>query len=254
MHHAHNVATVFVNVSIVFFVILIGLYLYAVIQSNKRLSRWPHFKTVSFLLGSAIVVSGLLLTKSTTATFTTHMIVHLCLGMLGPLLIVMATPVRLLLRALPTRQARQMTAYLKSGFVRYITNPFVTTTFHIGGLWLLYTTTLYTMMHMHWQLYFIVHVHMFIAGYLFVQSIVRLDVKVHEQSFRTLAVILIAAMFGHSLLAKYLYMHPPIGVIAEDAQLASQVMYYSGDIVDAVIITLLCMQWYRAQGKVYLEN
>ncbi|GAC1495653.1 MAG: hypothetical protein NVS2B15_17670 [Pseudarthrobacter sp.] len=45
---------------------------------------------------------------------------------------------------------------------------------------------------------------------------------------------------------KYLYAHPPAGVPEAQAQAGSQLMYYGGDGLDLIIITILCYRWYHA--------
>mgnify|MGYP003446024625 FL=1 len=60
------------------------------------------------------------------------------------------------------------------------------------------------------------------------------------------AVVLIVALAGHSILAKYLYAYPPIGISKQQAERGSMLMYYGGDIIDAILIFILCFQWYKA--------
>ena len=45
---------------------------------------------------------------------------------------------------------------------------------------------------------------------------------------------------------KLLCLHPPQGVSEQQAQIAGMMMYYGGDLIDALLITMLCYQWYKA--------
>lgn len=58
--------------------------------------------------------------------------------------------------------------------------------------------------------------------------------------------MLVAFVAAHSILAKWLYAHPPPGVEPRDAEVGAQLMYYGGDVVDVTLILLLCLGWYRA--------
>ena len=96
---------------------------------------------------------------------------HLLLGMLAPLLIALSAPMTLLLRTLNVNYARKLSRLLRSHPIRFFSHPIVASILNIGGLWLLYTTNLYTAMHGNLLLHIIVHIHVFIAGYLFTISI-----------------------------------------------------------------------------------
>ena len=87
------------------------------------------------------------------------------------------------------------------------------------------------------------------AGYLFTASLIGLDPNPHRAGFLLRAAVLVAAIAGHGILAKYLYAHPPDDIPLTEAQSGSMLMYYGGDIADAFLIGILCLQWYRAAGK-----
>lgn len=224
------------------------LYVSAVLFTNRTYSRWPVSRTIFWAFGcvcALLAISGPLAERAST-DFTAHMIGHLFLGMLAPLLMALALPMTLLLRTLPTAKARLLTRLLKSWPIRILTHPLIAALLNVGGLWLLYTTELYVRMHENLLLHVLVHLHVWIAGYLFTISILYFDPVYHRVSFRLRAIVLISSLAGHSILAKYLYAHPPIGVPLPQAEQGSMLMYYGGDAIDAVIIFLLCLQWYKA--------
>lgn len=231
-----------------FFCILLIMYISATIFTNRRYKRWPLHRTVCWSLGILLAlfsVAGPLATRATT-DFTAHMFSHLLLGMLAPLLMVFAAPITLLLRTLSIPLARVFASFLRSWPSRIVTHPIVTTFLNIGGLWLLYTTDIYALMHENTFIHVIIHLHIFIAAYLFTVSIIYFDPVFHRKSFQYRAIMLIIALAGHGILSKYIYAHPPVGVPLEQAELGSMMMYYGGDVIDAVIIFFLCLQWFRA--------
>ena len=251
MHTHHEVASTHTSeltVPLLFlFSVLILLYIVAVVITNRQYKKWPHYRVVSWCIGmllAAITVVGPLAERAHT-DFTIHMLAHLLLGMLAPLLIVLSAPITLLLRTLSTRMARGVTKLLRSWPSRFITDPVVATMLNVGGLWLLYTTNLFALMHENNFVYVMVHVHIFLAGYVFTVSMIYIDPVYHRKSFIYRAVVLVIALAGHGILAKYLFATPPTGVPIDQAEQGSMLMYYGGDFVDAIIIFILCLQWYK---------
>ncbi|WP_409291664.1 cytochrome c oxidase assembly protein [Peribacillus sp. SCS-37] len=224
------------------------LYAFAAYYSSRRYKSWPWRRIFNFAAGSLCAlaaVTGPLADLSHT-DFRAHMAGHVLLGMLAPLLMVTGAPMTLLLRSLSTSAARRLTSFLKGGLPHLFFHPVFAAVLNLGGLWVLYATPLFSVMHKNIFLYFIVHLHIFWAGFLFTAAIIYIDPVHHRTSpgFRT--AVLILFMAGHSILSKYLYAHPPGGVPAEEAETGGMIMYYAGDVIDAVIIVILCFQWYRA--------
>jgi putative membrane protein len=174
------------------------------------------------------------------------MVVHLLLGMVAPLLLTLAAPITVLLRALPVPRARQVSHLLSTRPVRVLTEPVVAALLNVGGMWLLYTTPLYPAMHHHPIVFAVVHLHLFAAGCLFTVAIVSRDPMPHRRSHAHRALVLVLALAAHDILAKYLYAHPPLQVDATSAETGAMIMYYGGDAVELVLIWLLCASWYRA--------
>ena len=145
--------------------------------------------------------------------------------------------------------ARGVSRLLAGNPARFVTEPSVAAVLSVGGLWVLYLTDLYPAMHHDPVVHVVVHVHLFVAGYLFTIAMVSVDPLPHRRSDLHRAVVLILALAAHDILAKYLYAHPPIGVAAADAETGAMVMYYGGDAVDVAIMVLLCARWYRIAGR-----
>ena len=217
------------------------------IRSSRRRGRWPFPRTAEWLSGVAVAAGAVhLALPPVGAGFVGHMASHLLLGMLAPLLLVLAAPGTLALRSLPVVPARRLSGVLRSGPVRVLTHPIPAAVLNVGGLWLLYATPLYGAMHANPLLLAAVHAHVFAAGYLFTFSIAGPDPAPHRPALAVRAVVLLAAIAGHSVLAKYLYAHPPGGVSAADATTGSQLMYYGGDAIELCLIVALGAAWYRS--------
>lgn len=230
----------------------ITLYLYGVHRSDqqKRLRKFPRLRIVSWVSGTVLSASALVgpMAVLSHEHFTWHMIGHLFVGMAGPLLMALGAPVTLLLRTLPVRQARQVSRLLRSRLAGFYTHPINAIVLNIGGLWLLYTTGLFEMMHHSVWLHILIHIHVFVAGYLFTISMLYIDPLSRRFSYLYRTVIFIFVLAGHGILSKFLYAYPPSGVPVEEARTGAMLMYYGGDAIDLFIIILLFRGWYRSTG------
>ncbi len=178
--------------------------------------------------------------------FTAHMVGHLLLGMIAPILLVLAAPITLALRTLDVQSARRLSNLLKSCPLRILSNPITASALNIGGLWILYTTALYGLMHQNALLHALVHFHVFIAGYLFTASMIYMDPAPHRFSFMFRAIVFTISLAGHDVLSKYIFAHPPSGVTKEQAENGGMLMYYAGDAIDVALICIPCYQWFKA--------
>jgi putative membrane protein len=224
-------------------------YLIAVAATFRRRGVWPARRTVFWLAGigaAAAAVAGPVADAGRT-DFTAHMAGHLLLGMAAPLLLVCAAPVSLALRYLRPGAARALVRVLRSAPVRVLTHPVTAAVLNVGGLWVFYTTGLYQVS-MHTEaLHLLVSAHMLGAGYLLTAALIGIDPDPHRAGYRPRAAVLVAALAGHDILAKSLYAVPPAGVpeAQAQAQAGAQLMYYGGDTIDLIIITIFCYRWYR---------
>lgn len=228
---------------LVLFGLLAG-YLVAVRVAGRRGRPWPWWRTAAW--GAGLACAALAVLRPPGAGFVAHMAGHLLLGMLAPLLMVLGAPVTVLLRALPVRRARRLSRVLSGAPVRVLTHPVTAAVLNGGGLWLLYTTGLYEASGSHPAVHAAVHVHVFAAGYLFTAAVLGVDPAPHLPGHATRAAVLVIFLAAHGILAKHLYGHPPAGIAAGEAQAGAMLMYYGGDLIDLVLIVLLCRRWYAA--------
>ena len=225
----------------------LGGYLAAVAGAARRGRRWPWWRTAAWCAGVAVAATAVLGPAATAGhDLVAHMVAHLLLGMLAPLLLVVGRPVTVLVRALPVTAARRVSRVLASTPVRVLTHPVTAVVLDAGGLWLLYTTGLYAAMGTHDGLHLLVHVHLFFAGYLLTAAVVGGDPAPHRPGPAVRAAALVTFIAVHAILAKHLYAHPPTGVPTGQAENAAMLMYYGGDLIHLVLIVMVCGQWYTA--------
>lgn len=225
------------------------LYLVGALSQTRRgRPPWPLWRTASWMLGLALVLSTLVgpLAAAAHDDFVLHMLSHLIVGMLAPILLVVAAPVTLALRTLEITQARRLSGLLRSPLPRFLIHPVVSAVINVGSLWVLYTTPAFTLMMSHPLWHAVILMHFLVAGYLFAASIVGTDPAPHRTSFRFRLAVLVLAEAGHSILAKAVYVAAPPNVTPSEARDAAQLMYYGGDLIELVLIALFCAKWYVA--------
>lgn len=232
----------------VVFIFLLTAYITAVIITNQRFKKWPIFRMICWTIGMIIALAAVVgpLANIAHSSFTAHMVSHLLLSMVAPIFLAIAKPITLLLRTANTLIARKLTSILKSRLLKFVSHPITAAVLNVGGLWLLYTTNLFVYMHENAFFALFVHLHFFIAGYVFTISIIYFDPVYHQYSYRFRAAVLIIAIAGHDILSKYMYANPPVGVSQQEAEMGSMVMYYAGDWIEVALIIIFCWQWYKS--------
>jgi len=234
----------------------VAAYLLVVLRLRCREISWPARRTAAWVVGWASVGVALVgpVADSAHDDFVAHMAAHVLLGMLGPLLLVLAAPVTLALRMLPVPAARRLARTLASPPLAVLTNPFVAGVLDIGGLWVLYRTGLYAATHTEPALHVLVHAHVLAAGYLFTFAVLGgPDPARHRASPPWRAGALVLAIAAHNILAKVIYADPPDGVPVERARAGAELMYYAGAPVEIAVLVLVCRPWLlprpRARGS-----
>ncbi|MGM9950331.1 MAG: cytochrome c oxidase assembly protein [Lysinibacillus sp.] len=221
------------------------------VMAAEAKGKWPIKRGLYWAIGAACIAFSITgsLAHEAHHHFVAHMMVHLLLGMAAPLFFVLAKPLTLLLRIMPVKTARGMMRLSKTRYARLVSHPITAALLNAGGLWLLYTTDLYMMMHMSMAVHYLVHLHIFLAGYLFTHALLSVDFNPHRASWMMRSVVLVLSIAAHNILAKWLYANPPHMATAWQAETGAQWMYYGGGVVELLIIILLCHEWYRAMQK-----
>jgi putative membrane protein len=227
------------------------VYLGAVVVQYRRGTPWPWHRTLLWLVGVGAAGVGFAGPVAALAdgSFAAHAAVHVTVGMVAPLLLVLAAPITLALRTLEVVPARRLSRLLRSRPIRFFSHPLTAAALSVGGMWLLYLTPLYEVMIENPLVHWLVLVHFLVSGVLFTAAIIPVDPAPHRAGWGLRATVLVTALAGHGILAKLLFADPPGGVGAADARSGSLLMYYAGDAVDLVIIALLCAQWYRGRVR-----
>jgi putative membrane protein len=227
----------------------VALYVAAALRLRRRGDAWPWWRDLSFATGGAGIAAAAL---APPPGFTGHMLQHLIIGMLAPLLLVLARPVTLALRALPPgRTRRGLLTVARSAPVSLLLYPPVAATLDVGGLWALYRTRLFAATHDHPWAHALVHLHVLFAGLLFSAAICQLEPLRHRYPVTFRAATLVAAGAAHAVLAKSLWVTPPPGTAFSpaDVHTGAELMYYGGDLAEIALAVVVAAQWYAAGGR-----
>ncbi|MFI5675520.1 cytochrome c oxidase assembly protein [Streptomyces cellulosae] len=229
------------------------VYLLAARRLRRRGDIWPRRRDGSFTAGCVGVAGAAAGTdRLPGGPFTGHMVQHLVVGMAAPLLLVLARPLTLALRALaPGRVRRALPAFAHSRPVGRLLFPPSAALLDVGGLWLLYRTQLFSATAHRPLLHGVVHAHMLASGLLFSFAMSQLDPVRRRWSLAVRGPTLLAAGAAHGLVARTLYALAPPGsdFTTADLHRGAQVMYYGGDVVEAALAMVLGVGWYAAGGR-----
>lgn len=230
----------------------IGYFLLALRQKMSP-RGWSRWRTALFLCGCGVLILGLSpqLLPFANDDFRKHMLQHLLVAMLAPIGLVMAAPITLLLRTLPSRYGRIITGVLRSRYAGIIANPAVALVLDLGGMAALYFTPLYMAMMMHPALHYLVHFHFVAAGCLYTWVIAGPDPAPHRPSVPARLVVLGVAVVIHSVLSQLLYAGWHVAVPAPVTQLqrGAELMYYGGDIAEMLLGFALVSTWHPAPKR-----
>jgi putative membrane protein len=193
---------------------------------------WPWWRSGLWAGGVAAGLAGF--------SSPAHMAGHLLTGMVAPLLLMLAAPGTLALRALPVGRARRLTRLLRTPVVRVLTHPVYAAGVGAVTVWLLYGTPAGRALLHGGQWHAVLHGHLVASGFLLAWSVAGRDPAPHRPGPPVRAVALGVYMAAHGILAKRLYTSAP-----DDALL----MYYGGDLTHLVLVVLICHDWYRAAGQ-----
>ena len=181
-------------------------YLAAVWRLRARGDAWPWYRTVLWVLGIAALfyVTNGGVNVYQKYLFSQHMLAHMALGMVVPILLVPAAPITLALRAIHkradgSRGAREwLLLIVHSRYFGLLSNPVVAAVIFVGSLWAFYYTGIFgwaTIDHVghEWMI-----IHFLGAGYLFVSALIGVDPAPYRAPFPMRLIVLLATMAFHA--------------------------------------------------------
>jgi putative copper resistance protein D len=249
----------------------IALYLYGVSVLHKRGDKWPLVRTISFVSGMLVLlyVTNGAMSAYQEYLFSVHMVGHMVLSMMVPVLLVPGAPVTLLSRAQAPRKdgswgMREWVLWaVHTPFAWFVSHPLFAGLNFALSLVMFYYTPLFrwaTEEHLghQWML-----IHFLITGYLFVQSLMGVDPQPHRTGYPIKLMLLIGTMAFHAFFGlglmneKSLLLADWFGAMGRtwgDDPLADQAIggafaWGVGEIPTIVIALIVVTQWSRSDDR-----
>ncbi|BBA95338.1 hypothetical protein RVR_160 [Actinacidiphila reveromycinica] len=251
-------------------VLLLVLYGWGVLRLRTRGDRWSPGRTVSFAVG-VLTVGLTMCTKLNDygmAMFSVHMVQHMVLSMLSPILLLLGAPVTLALRALPTAGKGRtgprelLVKVLHSRVVRVVSHPAFTIPLFVASLYGLYFTPIFDDLMRSQAGHIAMMVHFLAVGLVFFWPIMGVDPGPNRHGYVMRMLELFAGMPFHAFFGIALMMasqpmvttfkHPPasLGVHAlSDQTAAGGIAWAFSEIPSVVVLVALLFQWYTSEKR-----
>ncbi|MFJ5839052.1 cytochrome c oxidase assembly protein [Streptomyces shenzhenensis] len=248
----------------------LGLYAWGVVRLRRRGDVWPVARTVSFVLGvlTIMLVMCTKLNDYGMVMFSVHMVQHMVISMLSPILILLGAPVTLALRALPVaarghKGPRELLlALLHSRYMRVITHPVFTIPMFVASLYALYFTPLFDFLMGSKAGHIAMMVHFLAVGVVFFWPIIGVDPGPHRPGHLMRMLELFAGMPFHAFFGIALMMgstpmidtfrNPPasLGIDAlSDQSAAGGIAWAFSEIPSVLVLIALLFQWYGSEQR-----
>jgi putative copper resistance protein D len=250
----------------------VGLYAVGVNKLYSRGDRWPVGRTIAFVAG---IVAFVFATQSGLARYDTtllsvHMVQHMILSMLVPILLVLGAPVTLALRALPAAgRARPpgprewLLTGLHSPLARWLTNPLVTLPLFVGSYYVLYFSGLFAAALPVHAAHVFMNLHFLVTGFLFFWPLIGIDPAPRRlPPAARLGVVFASvpfhAFFGVALMSAGTVIGggfyralalPWVTDPLRDQQLGGGLAWASGELPLVLVVIVLLVQWSRQDER-----
>lgn len=252
--------------------LVLFLYGWGVVRLRRRGDAWPVGRTVFFALGvlTVMLVTCTGLNDYGMVMFSVHMVQHMVISMLSPILLLLGAPVTLALRALPVagrgrgKGPREwLLALLHSRYMRVITHPAFTIPMFIASLYALYFTPLFDLLMASRPGHIFMMVHFLAVGLTFFWPIMGVDPGPHRPGYVMRMLELFAGMPFHAFFGIALmmatqpmvdtFLDPPASLGVDplsDQNAAGGIAWAFSEIPSVVVLVALLYQWYRSEERV----
>ncbi|WP_432557660.1 cytochrome c oxidase assembly protein [Granulicoccus sp. GXG6511] len=253
-------------------VLAIVLYVAAHIILARRGIHWPVGRTIAWVCAFVLLlwVGSAGIWAYSGAAFSYHMLAHMTVNMLVPVLAVLGAPITLALRVLPTHapghptSARELlNALVTWKPLEYLMHPVVVGINFIGTAYVVYFSGVFEyLMRYHWGHQFMT-LHFLISGLLFFGLLIGADRNPRELPHVAKLGFLFAAMPFHAFFAVILlssdfvigsnfYRGLDVAWMTDlvaDQKMGGQYTWAMGEIPMLVVVIALVFQWFAQDSR-----
>lgn len=248
-----------------------GIVFYAlgVLRLRRRGDAWPWYRTVLWVSGLLVFfwVTNGGINVYEKYLFSQHMLGHMMLGMLIPVLLVGGAPITLALRAIHKRTdgsrgpREWLMLLVHSRYFAVLANPIVASVLFVVSLWIFYYTPLFSWATTDHLGHLWMIVHFVLTGYLFMSALIGIDPAPSRPAYPIRLVLLLATMAFHAffglaimtgtgLLLSNWYGAMGWGTSAiADQQAGGGIAWSVGEIPNAIIALVIVYLWSRSDAR-----
>ncbi|MFI9777971.1 cytochrome c oxidase assembly protein [Streptomyces sp. NBC_01003] len=250
--------------------VALGLYGWGVVRLARRGDSWQVGRTLSFVIGvlTVMLVMCTKLNDYGMVMFSVHMVQHMVISMLSPILLLMGAPITLALRAMPVARRGSkgprelLLLLLHSRYMRIITHPAFTIPLFIASLYALYFTPIFDTLMGSKVGHIGMMVHFLAVGLVFFWPIMGVDPGPHRPGYVMRMLELFAGMPFHAFFGIALmmasgpmigtYEHPPasLGIDAlADQTAAGGIAWAFSEVPSVLVLLALLFQWKKSEDR-----
>jgi len=248
-----------------------SLYALGLVRMRQRGHHWPIGRSVSWFVGIGVVIWC---TNAGIATYaqvsvSLHMVQHMTLTMLAPIMLVLGAPATLALRALKPSTSHQrgprewLVWFLHSWITRILTNPFYVFFIYVIGLYGLYLTPAFGWLMGSHIGHVVMQAHFILAGYLFYWVLIGIDPRPKPLPYWARLLMLLLALAVHGFFAVALMMATtPLapewyGIVRPewitdplaDSLVGGQIAWGLSEIPTVIVLIVIAVQWARSDQR-----
>ncbi len=253
----------------------VASYGLAVVALRRRGESWPLARTLCWLGGWALVgylaVSGLW--AYSTVLYSWHMVVHMTINMLIPVLLVLGAPLTLLHLSVSGPRETERRALVRLSelidlvtdhrLVQRVMSPPVLWVNYVGSLFLVYFTPLFTwLMRYHWA-HQLMLVYFLLTGYAFFALIVGIDRQGWNLPYIVRLALVISIMPFHAIFAVSIMSSqtiigsefyraialPWVKDLLAEQNIAGQATWLLGEVPLLIVMVALSAQWFMQDRR-----
>ncbi len=230
-------------------------YLWSVLRLRRRGRIWSPWRTASFVAGMAIVVvavqSGL--AAYDDSVFEIHVVQHLLLMNVAPILLVLGAPVTLALQASSRPSQQGLLKIIHHPIFETLTHPIFVVSLANLTMLVFFLSPIYRISLEHPLFHDYTHLHFLVSGYVFWSVVIGLDPSRWRLSYPAkLAMLAVSVpvnvILGIALTGARTSIAPEFHTLA-DTHAGGSVLWVVGELITVVAIAITVVQWMRYEER-----